>query len=323
MNNLILFAPACTLDSLVELTGITRVPLPQGGSPTSMKVSDIRPMIETETHVAVTANTDAMVIRSMFETLNDLSGDLSTVTVCAEEPLPADIRAALPEFLQPLLRRPLPRDLIIVSAHAIRSVDEESMIDFSVMPGTISLALSGAPAIDRFPLLGPDAAQFQPANLRSVIRKLLAAQQLEPLQQRCVESGLLLLWDFLDESHQLSQSMEGVGSPRTGDYWHGIMHRREPDAGNAAYWFRRVGRHPALESLGENLTGWMSELGATSAQRELASRKLVSAGAFDPFAMIQMTEKAMLFPESEQESTCRMVQFLEMLNLLASSFRNR
>src|SRR5215207_7144377 len=45
-------------------------------------------------------------------------------------------------------------------------------------------------------------------------------------------SGLWLLHDFLDESHTISQDLPGW----IGSYWHGIMHRREPDAGNAKYW---------------------------------------------------------------------------------------
>jgi hypothetical protein len=34
-----------------------------------------------------------------------------------------------------------------------------------------------------------------------------------------------------------------------GAFWHGIMHRREPDAWNSKYWFRKVGRHPVLDML--------------------------------------------------------------------------
>jgi hypothetical protein len=58
-------------------------------------------------------------------------------------------------------------------------------------------------------------------------------------------AGLWLAFNFLDEAHTLSQDIE---TP-TGSYWHGILHRREPDFGKAKYWFRRVGAHPLFGPL--------------------------------------------------------------------------
>ncbi len=62
-----------------------------------------------------------------------------------------------------------------------------------------------------------------------------------------LQSGLLLWNDAPDASHTISQGIES----RTSSYWHGIMHRREPDYSNAKYWFGRVGVHPTFPSLRE------------------------------------------------------------------------
>ncbi len=62
-------------------------------------------------------------------------------------------------------------------------------------------------------------------------------------------SGLWLLAGDLDRSHTLSQSLDTA----EGAFWHGIMHRREGDFGNAKYWFRRVGPHPVLDQLRDRM----------------------------------------------------------------------
>lgn len=64
-----------------------------------------------------------------------------------------------------------------------------------------------------------------------------------------LHAGLLMWYDALDDGHELCQSVEGRGRNRAADYWHAIMHRREPDYGNAKYWFRRVGHHPIFDAL--------------------------------------------------------------------------
>jgi hypothetical protein len=62
---------------------------------------------------------------------------------------------------------------------------------------------------------------------------------------RACQAGLWLAFAFLDEAHTISQDLPGV----EGSYWHALMHRREPDHDNAAYWLRRVGTHPIFEEL--------------------------------------------------------------------------
>ncbi len=69
----------------------------------------------------------------------------------------------------------------------------------------------------------------------------------DSIMGHALQSGLLLWNDALDASHTISQNIES----RTGSYWHGIMHRREPDYSNAKYWFRRVGGHPTFPALRE------------------------------------------------------------------------
>jgi len=83
-------------------------------------------------------------------------------------------------------------------------------------------------------------------------------------------SGLYLYFSCLDESHTISQSLENA----EGAFWHGIMHRQEPDPGNASYWFRRVGTHAIFPAL-----------------REAAAASGVDFGPrWDPFAFIELCD---------------------------------
>jgi hypothetical protein len=101
-------------------------------------------------------------------------------------------------------------------------------------------------------------------------------------------AGLWLRFDFLDESHAISQ--EDEGNPER-DFWHAIMHRREPDAFNSKYWWRRVGRHLVLDHL-----------------RELAPE--VGYAYSTPEAFVDFCEKAR-GTGSEDEATAKRVQQLE------------
>jgi hypothetical protein len=111
-------------------------------------------------------------------------------------------------------------------------------------------------------------------------------------------SGLWLYFSFFDESHRISQDLE---TPE-GSFWHGIAHRREPDAGNAGYWFRRVGRHPVFSGLRDAAAGILASV---------PSPQLKLGDHWDPFAFIDFCESARRQPGSEQEKIAMQIQLAE------------
>lgn len=133
---------------------------------------------------------------------------------------------------------------------------------------------------DDLPELGP---QRRPSALslnevEKQLQQALASVYLAASATNLVRSLLLLWHDHLDASHAISQGIRSAD----GSFLHGIMHRREPDFGNAAYWFRRVGDHPIYPQLAETV----GRLKSVSAFKE----KLIAGGRWNPLAMIDACE---------------------------------
>jgi hypothetical protein len=104
-------------------------------------------------------------------------------------------------------------------------------------------------------------------------------------------AGLYLYFSCLDESHTISQSIETPD----GSFWHGIMHRQEPDAGNSGYWFRRVGKHAIFPALRD----------------EAQTLGYASGSAWAPFGFIDACEEARRRPGSDRERLIQKVQLAE------------
>ena len=104
-----------------------------------------------------------------------------------------------------------------------------------------------------------------------------------------LRAGLYLYFDCWEEAHAVAQDLNTA----EGSYWHAIVHRQEPDAANAGYWFRQVGTHPVWAALQSRA----AELGVGDGTR------------WDPIAFVEYCVRAQ--PGSPEERKAREVQRAE------------
>jgi hypothetical protein len=127
----------------------------------------------------------------------------------------------------------------------------------------------------------PDAASRAALDSLSVETAFAHARIVDREMASCCISAAWLLHDYLDESHKISQEID----TQSGSFWHGIMHRREGDFSNAKYWFRRVGKHPVLDLVGQRAAEMAAVRGA-----ERSGKQLITGGAWDPLAFVDLCE---------------------------------
>ncbi len=281
-------------------------------------------MNPTDSLLAVCRGNDAAVCLSMIRRI--LQADPAVLSsgslACfAAESIPEDLRVSLPTTMLPFCRRS-GGELLLASRQFLSTLDPAGLLAESLwhhLAGAVTLPWGPKPESL------PGAVAKRPAlplrTVFAVARRLARQQRQDEYGTDCLMAGLLLLHDYPEESHQLSQRNEGFGSPRTADYWHGIMHRREPDAGNAGYWFRRVGSHPVLQEVGGALERWMMDLQLEPAVVQRAAALIGRNGTVDPFRVIELSTEVLRTAEPAADLTLRVVQNLEILALLRFGLR--
>jgi hypothetical protein len=110
-------------------------------------------------------------------------------------------------------------------------------------------------------------------------------------------AGLYLAAGDWEKAHEISQD---IHTPE-GSYWHGLVHRMEPDAGNAKYWFRQAGRLPFFAAL--------AKLG----------RELDLPNEWDP---VRFTDLSVRAPGTAAEAAAREIQMAEWRELMSYCLRS-
>ncbi|MBS1833193.1 MAG: hypothetical protein JST65_10785 [Acidobacteria bacterium] len=113
-------------------------------------------------------------------------------------------------------------------------------------------------------------------------------------------AGAYTYFSDFENAHKVAQDDPSV----EGSYWHGILHRQEPDAFNAGYWFRRVGRgHPIFPALAE---------AAAEIAAEYPSCGFRASGNYwDPLAFVEFCETARRKPGTDIERAALAIQLAE------------
>ena len=133
-----------------------------------------------------------------------------------------------------------------------------------------------------------------------------------------IRSGLLLWNDALDASHNISQGLEN----QTGSYWHGIMHRREPDYSNAKYWFGRVGTHPIFPQVRERALAIFNEVSNPSDALAHIAQTIEAEPHWDAYQFIDWCQAAEDEADADLTRFLQQVQAEEIKLLLAYSYQN-
>ena len=164
-------------------------------------------------------------------------------------------------------------------------------------------------ATPEFPDLGPGPRSIVLSEVTLEIRllELTCEFKLSVPTTELLTATALLYHDNHDPAHN---RVEDRGD-RDACLIHALLHRREPDYWNAAYWFRRVSGHPIYATA----TPAVIQAAQTPEARSVLER-LTLSGNLDPLALVQECERMAKRPDTQAIAYLRQVQHLEFAALV-------
>lgn len=192
-------------------------------------------------------------------------------------------------------------------------------IDGLLTDDSFFAAAADWPLLELVPQQQQSDWDWLPGLLASLPNADWLPQVVSTIDVTALKAGVLLMHDFVEESHRDSQSIEGRGEHQLGDYWHAILHRREPDYVNAKYWFRQIGSQQAFSELARHAA---ARLDACPSSRSLDWRnRLGCPQQWKPLSFVDLCESCQSANDPDLMQAAREIQRAEMLLLFRQTYR--
>jgi hypothetical protein len=238
----------------------------------------------------------------------------------------------LPAFiwypLLPITQRPfiqIPTDYLSIGSQipkfplsqfvlaSVESISRKTLAPLtdSELKKVLEADLSGLPRFGLSPV-SPGRSQ-QDRKLIAEAAESLCEPNPPPTAKLAWQAALAYWEGDFEGAHSAAQAFEGEGTPRSGDYWHAMLHRQEGDFSNANYWFRSVGRHPVQEELAEAV----SRLGPI-----LGESRPPWIDRFTSDQFVEFCQQAAASQSPIDQDLASRIQLLEAILLTVSCWRN-
>ncbi len=210
--------------------------------------------------------------------------------------------------------------------YAIRLVEKGHVLD--LLDEDLAVWNTDAPVEEQRPLVPAQIRYgFLKSHLDRTSPEALFSSKCPESTGRLILAGLYQKNDDLEASHTLCQEAGGQADGPEASYWHGIVHRREPDFSNARGWFKKAEGLSALPEISREVVAFLQrvlQVPDYGEAREVALRflhHLQSHGTWDPFYFVDLCEACMRGGTTQERQLLEKTQEIEFDRMFDWTYR--